>query len=196
MGVKQIATHGRTLAPRHFWGASNKSKWLLIKSTGPLHLNLWHGGGRRAPVDNAYIYIYTLHYMAIYIHSQGHLPKTKLSLVVTVLKTKLNLVEEALGSIEYRITHMWAMMKVTNKEHISSASPHHVPFRSSVALFQEAPGLDNKPQLSSMGLTTGAVTEGWWGRWMLMVGIYIYIYIYVYIYVYIYISNCFFNGAY
>ena len=29
-----------------------------------------------------------------------------------------------------------------------------------VALFQETPGLDNKPQLSSMGLTTGAVTEG------------------------------------
>ena len=141
--------------------------------------------GAGAPLSTTHIYIYTLHYMAIYIHSQGHLPKTKLSLVVTVLKTKLNLVEEALGSIEYHRTHMGAMMKVTNKEHISSASPHHVPFRSSVALFQEAPGLDNKPQLSSMGLTTGAVTEGWWGRWMLMVGIYIYICIYICIYIYI-----------
>jgi hypothetical protein len=39
------AIHGRALAPRHFSGASSKSKWLLIKSIWSLHLNLWHGGG-------------------------------------------------------------------------------------------------------------------------------------------------------
>ena len=91
MGVKQIALHGRALAPRHFSGASKKSKWLIIKSIGSLHLNLWHGPG--AHVDKVHIW----HNMAVYGHIQTHLEKTKLNLVVTKDLVKLNLVEEALG---------------------------------------------------------------------------------------------------
>ena len=88
---------------RHVWGASNKSKWLrlLIKFIGPLHLNLWHGGGHARPCRQSMcIYIYIWHYMRLSTisHIQG-LPKTKLNLVDPSccekhLKTKWNLVEE------------------------------------------------------------------------------------------------------